>query len=102
MCLNGIFGVAPQRLNDDVLLNPLEKDFYVPSVTIDVDEFNDCEKHEHYDQIQKKLAANAEQTNSGTLEDAEENQSATKILRDGQIRILRGDKTFTISGQELK
>ena len=35
MCLNGIFGVAPQRHND-VLLNPLKKDFYIPSVTIDI------------------------------------------------------------------
>ena len=27
---------------------------------------------------------------------------ATKILRDGQIFIIRGDKTFTITGQEVK
>ena len=27
---------------------------------------------------------------------------ATKILRDGQILILRGDKTYTITGQEVK
>ena len=26
--------------------------------------------------------------------------SATKILRDGQIYILRGDKTYTLQGQE--
>ena len=36
MCLNGILGVAPQRLNNDVLLDPLEKDFYIPSMTIDI------------------------------------------------------------------
>lgn len=29
-------------------------------------------------------------------------QNATKILRNGQIFILRGDKTYTITGQEVK
>ena len=29
-------------------------------------------------------------------------QNATKILRDGQIFILRGDKTYTLTGQEVK
>lgn len=26
----------------------------------------------------------------------------TKVLRDGQIYILRGDKTYTLQGQEVK
>ena len=29
-------------------------------------------------------------------------ENATKILRDGQIFILRGDKTYTLTGQEVK
>ena len=32
----------------------------------------------------------------------QETQLATKVLRDGQIFILRGDKTFTVMGQEVK
>ena len=30
------------------------------------------------------------------------NENITKILRDGQILILRGDKTYTVTGQEVK
>lgn len=29
-------------------------------------------------------------------------QSPIKLFRDGQILILRGDKTFTLTGQEVK
>ena len=36
------------------------------------------------------------------IDDIEINQPATKILRDGQIFILRGDKTFTLTGQEIR
>ena len=31
-----------------------------------------------------------------------EEMKATKILRDGQIYILRGDKTYTLQGQEME
>jgi hypothetical protein len=27
---------------------------------------------------------------------------STKLLRDGQVLILRGDKTYTLTGQEVK
>lgn len=30
------------------------------------------------------------------------NGSPTKLLRDGQILILRGDKTYTLTGQEVR
>ena len=33
---NGIFGIAPQRLDNDVLLNPLEEDLNLPTVAVDV------------------------------------------------------------------
>jgi len=36
------------------------------------------------------------------IDDIEVDQPATKILRDGQILILRGDKTYTITGAEVK
>ena len=36
------------------------------------------------------------------FDDIEIGTSATKILRDGQIFILRGDKTYTLQGQEVK
>lgn len=45
---------------------------------------------------------------NGTTTAIEENESqpntqtATKILRNGQILILRGDKTYTLQGQEVK
>ena len=36
------------------------------------------------------------------IKSQQELQSATKVLRDGQIFILRGDKTYTVTGQEVK
>ena len=36
------------------------------------------------------------------FDDIEVGTSATKVLRDGQILILRGDKTYTVTGQEVK
>lgn len=41
-------------------------------------------------------------TNNIDVITIEDNSSAQKILRNGQIYILRGDKTFTITGQEVK
>jgi len=32
--LDCVFGIAPQRLDDDVLLDPLEEDLYLPSVAV--------------------------------------------------------------------
>ena len=66
------------------------------------EDFNDCDKHERYDQMQKKLAAKSKQTNLGIHEDVDENESITTILRDGQICILFGEKTYTLTGQEVK
>ena len=34
MSLDCVFGIAPQRLDDDVLLDPLEEDLYLPSVAV--------------------------------------------------------------------
>ena len=36
MCPDCVFGIAPQRLDDDVLLDSLEEDLYLPSVAVDV------------------------------------------------------------------
>ena len=36
------------------------------------------------------------------IEDVKQNVQATKILRNGQILILRGDRTYTVTGQELR
>ena len=36
------------------------------------------------------------------LEDVDAATTIHKIVRDGQIFILRGDKTYTIQGQEVK
>ena len=37
------------------------------------------------------------------VENVQTNQlQSTKVLRDGQILILRGEKTFTVTGQEVK
>ena len=42
-------------------------------------------------------------TNSGTgLEDLEGSKSAQKILRDGQVFIIRNGKTYTVQGQEVR
>ena len=32
----------------------------------------------------------------------EKDPSAQKLLRDGQLLILRGDKTYTVTGQEVR
>ena len=39
---------------------------------------------------------------STSVENATLHKSSDKILRDGQILILRGDKTYTLQGQEVK
>lgn len=44
--------------------------------------------------LERKLSEGFDNIEVGT--------SATKILRDGQILILRGDKTYTLQGQEVK
>jgi len=36
---NGIFGESPKILDDDVLLNPLEENLYIPTVTIKIGDF---------------------------------------------------------------
>ena len=37
------------------------------------------------------------------INNAQSNQvQSTKVVRDGQIFILRGDKTYTLTGQEVK
>ncbi|MBO7458626.1 MAG: hypothetical protein J6T80_05160 [Paludibacteraceae bacterium] len=36
------------------------------------------------------------------IDDVQDNVQCTKVIRDGQIYILRGDKTYTVSGQEVK
>ncbi len=37
------------------------------------------------------------------IEDVQgEDVQCTKVLRDGQIYILRGDKTYTVTGQEIR
>ena len=36
------------------------------------------------------------------IDDVESGVKAQKLLRDGQILILRGDKTYTLTGQEVK
>ena len=37
------------------------------------------------------------------IEDVQSDQvPCTKVLRNGQIFILRGDKTYTVTGQEVK
>lgn len=36
------------------------------------------------------------------IETQQQTQSATKLLRNGQIFILRGEKTYTLTGQEVK
>lgn len=43
-------------------------------------------------------------TNGGSegFDEVQLNSECTKILRDGQIFILRGDKTYTVTGQEVK
>lgn len=43
-----------------------------------------------------------ERKSSEAIEDIEGNGNPTKILQDGHIYILRGDKTFTIDGQLVK
>lgn len=37
-----------------------------------------------------------------SINDIETRRSFTKIIRDGHLLILRGDKTYTLTGQELK
>lgn len=69
---------------------------------VQFDEFNDCDKQDYYKQFQKRIAALSEETILVTSENIEENKSATKILRDGQIIIQRSDKTYTITGAEVK
>ena len=36
------------------------------------------------------------------IDDVQDNVQCTKEIRDGQLLILRGDKTYTVSGQEVK
>ena len=36
------------------------------------------------------------------IEDVKQNIPVRKLLRDGQILILRGDRTYTVTGQEIK
>ena len=43
-----------------------------------------------------------ERKSSEGIDDIEVTSPATKILRDGQILILRGDKTYTITGTAIK
>ncbi len=66
------------------------------------DVFNDCDKHEIYDKIQKKWAAKSKENDLETLEEVGENESVTKILHEGHILITIGDKVYTIQGQEVK
>lgn len=58
----------------------------------------------------KNSAGNVIDTKTGTfttngleaIDDINAATPATKIIRDGQIYILRGDKTYTLTGQEIK
>ncbi len=43
MGFNGIFRIAPQMFDADILLNPLKKNFYIPAMTIDITNFNSRE-----------------------------------------------------------
>ena len=43
-----------------------------------------------------------ERKSTQALEDLKATSTPTKILRDGQILILRGDKTYTLQGQEVE
>ena len=36
VCLHRVFGIAPQRLDDEVLLDPFEEDLDLPSVAVEV------------------------------------------------------------------
>lgn len=64
------------------ILCQIPKEGYADKVQFD--EFNDCDKQDHYNQFQKRIAAMSEKNNLESLEDAETNKSATKILRDGR------------------
>ena len=82
------------------ILCQIPEDGYADKVQFD--EFNDCDKHDYYKQYQKRIAALSEETILVNSEDIEANRSATKIFSDGQIFINRGDKSYTVSGQEVK
>lgn len=47
------------------------------------------------------LSGDIEETILDAIDDVDVDQPVSKILRDGQILILRGDKTYTITGTEI-
>jgi hypothetical protein len=49
-----------------------------------------------------ELAGEIEESGLNAIDDAEVDNSPSKILRNGQIFILRGDKTYTLTGQIVK
>ena len=50
-----------------------------------------------------RITCSGTTTDMETVENTESStSSATKLIRDGQIYILRNNKTFTITGQEVK
>lgn len=49
-----------------------------------------------------ELAGDVEDSESNAIDEVETPYTPTKILRDGQILILRGDKAYTLTGQVIK
>ena len=49
-----------------------------------------------------ELAGDVEESESNAVDEIEAPYYPTKILQDGQIYILRGDKTYTLTGQEVR
>ena len=54
------------------------------------------------DQKMLSFTTGGEQVIAGIITPLYESETTNKLLRDGQILILRGDRTYTLTGQEVK
>ena len=88
------YAVTPPTCRDETAFKDTPKSIpvYVPAESVEA--YKEADVWKEFTNIQGIQTQGIEETNDET--------KATKFFRDGQVLILRADKTYTLTGQEIK
>lgn len=88
------YAIVPPTCKDETTFKDTDKSIpvYVPSVSVEA--YKAAEYWKEFTNIQAIQTQGIEETNDGA--------KATKFIHDGQVLILRGDKNYTVQGQEVQ